>query len=174
VQDLLDKKCVSCHSGGANDPFAGKSYTVTSTTPATGVSQAYTIPYLDLSNRPVTVVYDRMVETYPASYVSLFFPATMELGMGNAKPTGDLPPKWAIVNNARESQLIKKLNVKAADGTFAYGQPAMHPEDKGVTLTDEERQALVRSIDVGGQFYSRQNTGFVPFGGDPVAPGQKY
>lgn len=174
VQNILNAKCVQCHSGGANDPFAGKSYTVTSTTPATGASQAHTVPYLDLSERPVTVVYDRKVETYPASYVSLFFPATMEMGMGNAKPTGDVPPKWAIINNSRESVLIKKLNVKASDGTFAYGTPAMHPEDKGVTLTDDERQTLVRSIDVGGQFYSRQNTGFVPFGNDPVAPGQKY
>jgi len=174
IQDLLDKKCVSCHSGGANDPFAGRSYTVTATTPATGASQAYTIPYLDLSNRPITVVYDRRVETYPASYVSLFFPASMEMGMGNSAPAGDVPPMWAIVNNARESVLIKKLNVKAADGTFAYGTNAMHPEDKGVTLTDEERLALIRSIDVGGQFYARQNTGFVPFSGDPVAPGQKY
>ena len=174
IQDVLNKKCVQCHSGGANDPFAGKSYTVTSTTPATGGSQAYPVPYLDLSDRAVTVVYDRMVETYPASYVSLFFPATMELGMGNSRPTGDIPPKWAMINNARESALIKKLNVKAADGTFAYGTPTMHPEDKGITLTDEERQSLIRSIDVGGQFYSRQNTGFVPFGGDPVAPGRKY
>ena len=175
VQDILDKKCVQCHSGGQGDPFAGKSYTVTATNPATGLSQSFpAIPYLDLSNRPITVVYDRKVETYPASYVSLFFPATMEMGMGNAKPVGDIPPKWAIVNNARESILIKKLNVKAADGSFAYGNPAMHPEDKGVTLTAEERLHLIRSIDVGGQFYSRQNTGFVPFSGDPVAPGTKY
>ncbi len=174
VQEILTKKCLPCHSGGAGDPFGGKSYTVTSTTAATGASQSYTIPYLDLSERPITVVYDRKVETYPASYVSLFFPATMEMGMGTAKPTGDLPPKWAIVNNARESQLIKKLNVKATDGTFAYGSAVMHPEDKGISLTDEERKILIRSIDVGGQFYGRQNTGFVPFGGDPVAPGQKY
>ena len=174
VQDILNAKCVQCHSGGTSDPFAGKSYTVTSTTPATGASQAYTIPYLDLSERPISVVYDRKLESYPASYVSLFFPATMEMGMGNAKPTGDVPPKWAIVNNARESILIKKLNVKAGDGTFAYGSPALHPEDKGVTLTAEERLHLIRSIDVGGQFYSRQNTGFVPFAGDPVAAGQKY
>lgn len=174
VQDLLNKKCVQCHSGGADDPFAGKSYTITSTTPATGGSQAYTIPYLDLSERPITVVYDRKVATYPASYVSLFFPGSMEMGMGNAVPTGDMPPMWAIVNNARESVLIKKLNVKAADGTFAYGAPAMHPEDKGVVLTDEERQTLVRSIDIGGQFYARQNTGFVPFASDPVGPGLKY
>ena len=106
-------------------------YTVTSTTPATGASQVHTIPYLDLSTTAVTVVYDRKVETYPASYVSLFFPATMELGMGNAQPVGDVPPKWAIVGNARESQLIKKLNVKAADGTFAYGIAGDAPRGQG-------------------------------------------
>jgi hypothetical protein len=50
----------------------------------------------------------------------------------------------------------------------------MHPEDKGVTLSDDERLTIIRAIDVGGQFYARQNTGFVPFAGDPVAPGQKY
>lgn len=176
VQDIFDKKCVQCHNGGAGDPFAGKSYTVTAANPATGVTQSFpAIPYLDLSSRPITVPYDMRVETYPASYVSLFFPATLEMGMGDLTPTGDMPPKWALVNNARESVLIKKLNVKAADGTFAYGTPQMHPEDKGVTLTDEERLHLIRSIDVGGQFYSRKNTGFVPFAGDPLTTaGQKY
>jgi len=174
IQDILNRKCVQCHSGGAGDPFAGQTYTVTSTSAATGASQAYTVPYLDLSDRPITVVYDRMVETYPASYVSLFYPGSMEMGMGNATITGTMAPMWAIVNNARESVLIKKMNVQAADGSFAYGVPAMHPEDKGVTLTPEERAAFIRSIDVGGQFYARQNTGFVPFSGDPVAPGLKY
>src|SRR5690606_28619563 len=29
VQDIFDAKCVSCHDGGANDPFAGRSYMVT-------------------------------------------------------------------------------------------------------------------------------------------------
>lgn len=174
VQDVLNAKCAQCHDGGANDPFAGKTYTFTATTPATGASSSYVIPYLDLSEKPVTVYYDRKVATYPASYVSLFFPASMEMGMGNTAPTGEVPPMWAIINNARESVMIKKLNVKAADGTFAYGTEVMHPEDKGVTLTDDERAMLIRSIDLGGQFYARQNTGFVPFSGDPVAPGQKY
>jgi hypothetical protein len=48
----------------------------------------------------------------------------------------------------------------------------MHPEDKGVTLTDEERLTLIRAIDIGGQFYTRQNTGFVP--NTVGAAGQKY
>ncbi len=174
VQDILNAKCASCHSGGANDPFAGKTYSVTQTTPGTGTTQQYTIPYLDLSEKPITVVYDRMVATYPSSYVSLFFPATLEMGMGmGAAPVGEVPPKWAIVNDARNSALIKKLNVKAPDGSFAYGNPAMHPEDKGVTLTDEERLQLVRAIDIGGQFYTRQNTGFVPFN-DTRYAGQAY
>ena len=162
-----------CHSGGANDPFAGCSYSMTAMVPGTGASQTFTIPYLDLSETEIAVVYDRMAASYPKSYVSLFFPATMEMGMGNAVQTGQTPPLWAIPNNARESAMIKKLNVKAGD-QFAYGNPTMHPEDKGVTLTDEERLHLIRSIDVGGQYYARQNTGFVPFAGDPVAPGMKY
>jgi hypothetical protein len=174
IQDILNAKCVQCHDGGATDPFAGKSYTVTSTTPSTGATKHYAVPYLDLSERPITVVYDRRAATYPASYVSLFYPSTMELGMGTTKTTGDVAPKWAIPNDARESVLIKKINVKAAEGTFAFGTSTMHPEDKGVTLTDEERQHIIRSFDLGGQFYSRQNTGFVSFSGDPVAAGQKY
>lgn len=174
VQDLLDQKCASCHNGGENDPYRGRTYMFSATNPGTGASTSYTIPYLELSNRPVTVVYDRKVATYPASYVSLFFPASMEMGMGNTTRTGDIPPMWAIPNNARESAMIKKLNVQAKDGTFAYGSPAMHPEDKGVTLTPEERAILIQSIDLGGQYYARQNTGFVPYSNNPVAPGTRY
>ncbi len=85
-----------------------------------------------------------------------------------------MPPLWAIPNNARESALIKKLNVQAADGSFAYPSGVLHPEDKGVTLTSEERAALIQSIDLGGQFYARQNTGFAAYAEDPLAPGRKY
>jgi hypothetical protein len=173
IQDILDAKCAQCHSGGPNDPFAGKGYTMTMTVPNAPTAQTFTIPYLDLSSAVIDVVYDRMAASYPKSYVSLFFPASMEMAMGTQR-VGDLPPLWAIPNNARESALIKKLNVKAADGTFAYGNPTLHPEDKGVTLTDGERLALIQSIDAGGQFYSRQNTGFVPFTNDPVGAGRKY
>lgn len=173
IQDILDKKCVQCHSGGANDPFAGRFYELSATIPGTGTPQAMRIPYLNLSSEPLTVVYDRMPATYPTSYVSLFFPSTMEMGMGMSDTTGERPPLWAIPNNARESALIKKLNVQAADGTTAFG-PTKHPEDKGVELTDDERRALIQSIDLGGQYYARQNTGFVPFANDPVAPGRKY
>ncbi|MBX3230346.1 MAG: hypothetical protein KIT84_03575 [Labilithrix sp.] len=174
IQGILDAKCVQCHDGGAQDPFAGREYVMTTTLPNDPTPRVERIPYLDLSSAEITVVYDRMPGTYTRSYVSLFYPSTMEMGMGNTTRTGDVPPMWAIPNNARESALIKKLNVKAADGSFAYGNPTLHPEDKGITLTDDERLAIIRAIDVGGQYYTRQNTGFTPFDADPVGPGRKY
>ncbi len=36
-------------------------------------------------------------------------------------------------------------------------------------MTRDEVVKLIRAIDMGGQFYSRQNTAFVPFNNDPVA-----
>jgi hypothetical protein len=66
------------------------------------------------------------------------------------------------------------MNVQAPDQTFAYGPKPMHPEDVGVTVTSEERLALIRAFDLGGQFYARQNTQFVPNSKDPVAPGANY
>jgi hypothetical protein len=38
-----------------------------------------------------------------------------------------------------------------------------------VTLTRDERTMLIRAIDMGGQFYSRQNTNFAASGYDPTA-----
>jgi hypothetical protein len=47
----------------------------------------------------------------------------------------------------------------------------MHPEDVGVTLTDQERQTIaVYPMDLGGQYYARQNTGFVALAVEPVNP----
>jgi hypothetical protein len=49
----------------------------------------------------------------------------------------------------------------------------MHPENQGVTVTSDERLALIQVMDLGGQYYARQNTMFVanPVSSDPVAPG---
>jgi hypothetical protein len=55
IQDLLNAKCKQCHDGGANDPFAGRSYTVTIPNKADPTAQPmmYQIPYLSLSDAPV-------------------------------------------------------------------------------------------------------------------------
>ena len=173
VQPVLTAKCASCHNASTTTY-----YELTRTDPATGVATTYKIPYLDLSETPVTVYYDKMVKAWPASYVSIFYPATLGMMMTNMKVTGIVPPNWGVPGSARASELVKKMNLRAMDppdGTFAWdiaAQP-MHPEDKGVTVTDEERHTIFVPMDLGGQFYARQNTGFKPFTNDPVS-GQKY
>jgi hypothetical protein len=168
VQPILDAKCVSCHNSSTTSY-----YSMTRTDPVTGVATTYKIPTLDLTSTPVTVVYDKRVYTWPASYVSIFYPAALEMGM-NVKIAGTVPPKWGIPGSARASVLTQKLNLRAADGTTAWplSSNPFHPEDKGITLTDAERKTIaVYPMDLGGQYYARQNTGFVAYtAGDPVTP----
>lgn len=155
VQDLFNAKCVSCHSGGTNDPFAGMFYEVTVTPEGATEPQTYEIPYLDLSDRLVESYYEMEVVSYPASYVSLLYPSAM---MGDSTVVGTLPPEWVTPGSARTSALIAQVNaVSETDATsFAFSTPP-HPEDVGVTLTREERMMLIRMADLGGQYWSRKN-----------------
>jgi hypothetical protein len=193
VQPILDAKCESCHNASTTSY-----YYMTRTDPVTGVATTYKIPTLDLSSTPVTVYYDRKVATYPASYVSIFYPATMGMmgnettgkititgaapctqgGLLNTTPAG-CTPWWGIPGSARASALTQKLNLHglvngASDGSTAWPTASypMHPEDQSVTLTDAERQTIaVYPMDLGGQYWARQNTAFQPYGGyDPVSP----
>src|SRR5690606_24294246 len=92
IQAVFDEHCVSCHSGGPEDPYAGRFYTVDVTT-MDGEMLTYEIPYLDLSDRPLEAYYENEVVTYPASYVTLLYPSAM---MGDSMATGDVPPEWVI------------------------------------------------------------------------------
>ncbi len=176
VQPILDANCVSCHNASTTTY-----YFMTRTDPVSGSVATYKIPSLDLSSTPVTVYYDRKVATWPASYVSIFYPATLSMAgdsdtTGTVNVTGAVPPNYGVPGSARASVLTQKLNLHAPDGTTAWpvSTNPFHPEDVGVTLTDDERKTLaVYPMDLGGQFWARQNTGFVPYtAGDPVAPKQ--
>jgi hypothetical protein len=190
VQPILDANCVSCHNSSTT-----KYYTVTHTDPVSGTATNYQVPTLDLSSTPVTVYYDRKLHTWPSSYVSIFYPATIGMGgtmgvkaTGAAAPctTGGLnsntppgcTPWWGIPGSARGSALTEKLNLHGVingqpDGTTAWpvATHPLHPEDLSGTLTDQERQTLaVLPMDLGGQYYARQNTGFQAATYDPVTP----
>jgi hypothetical protein len=169
VQPVLTAKCASCHNSTTNGNGPQTFYQMTQTDPVSGATTTYQIPRFDMSETPVTVYYDRRVATYPASYVSIFFPASLEMGM-KTTVTGTVPPKWGVPGNARGSALIAKINVKAPDGAMAY-TTAQHPEDvaSAQALTDDERQMLIRVMDLGGQYYARQNTQFAPFANDPTS-----
>ncbi|HVZ31377.1 MAG TPA: hypothetical protein VG963_03070, partial [Polyangiaceae bacterium] len=182
IQALLTEKCSSCHNETMNGNVPQETYTITKTDAETGAQTVYQLPRLDLSDRPITVTYDRKVASWPASYVSLFYPASLEMdmSMGVALTSGTKPPTWARPSDARNSALIEKLNITSEDddtvtawplgGKFsdatikAHGDAGrtLHPEDVGGSLTREQRVMLIRAIDMGGQYYSRQNTDFVP------------
>jgi hypothetical protein len=170
VQAFLTEKCATCHNDTQNGSKPQTFYTVKQTDRTSGMATEYQIPYLSFSSTPIDVYYDRAVHTWASSYVSVFYPASMEMEMDGLTVMGEIPPKWGIPESARESVLIEKLNVKAPDGTFAW-DPATHPshpEDVGVTITDEQRQMLIRVMDLGGQYYSRKNADYAPYKSDPT------
>jgi hypothetical protein len=132
-------------------------------------------------------MYDNEVATYPASYVSIFYPAAAEMEMEdlNFDPAA-MPPKWGVPSDARNSVLIEKLNITSSLDADKYawtlgeafsvegvagGTRTDHALEHG--MTRDEVVMLIRAIDMGGQFYSRQNTDFVPFNNDPIA-GTQY
>jgi hypothetical protein len=158
LQQLFDAKCVSCHDGGANDPFAGRSYTVTVPAEETGDEEdlVYEVPYLLLTSQAVETYYENEVVGYPASYATLLYPSAM---MGEVEITGDVPdPPWVIPGSARQSRLVAKVNASDEDGEEWAWPTASHPEDVGgPELTVEERLMLIRMADLGGQYYSRRN-----------------
>lgn len=188
IQPILDAYCVSCHNetehGGGPQPF----YELV-TADASGEPVSYRVPRLDLSSRPVTIVYERELKPWPASYVSLFYPAVlgMEMGMGGLEVKGEVPPRWAVPSDARHSALIEKLNVTSSRDPARYawplGEPFSDPAIAGGMRSDhaklaklprEELVKLIRAIDLGGQYYSRQNTAFSAYASGPLTPGQEY
>jgi len=98
-----------------------------------------------------------------------------------------VPPKWAIPSDARNSLLIEKLNVTSVSDGAKYAWPLdeafTDPNVAGGTRTDhaklagltrEELVKLIRAIDMGGQYYARQNSDFKEFkDADPVAASGK-
>ncbi|MEM1416691.1 MAG: hypothetical protein AAGH15_17395 [Myxococcota bacterium] len=157
IQDVLDRNCVGCHDGGANDPFAGRTYQVMATTDE-GEELEFNVPYLLLTDEPIEVFFEMDVVSYPASYVSLLYPSAM---MGEVTATGDMPPEWVNPGSARRSRLIEVLNVNAEDdaNAWAWETPA-HPENvpefEG-SVSREDRLRLVEMADLGGQYWSRRN-----------------
>ena len=189
IQSLLNAKCISCHNGTTNGDKPQEFYTVTMKNAVTSTSTDYKVPRMDLTDTQVTVYYDKKVAAWPASYVSLFYPAALSMDMAKGTMvTGTIPPQWAIPSDARNSKLIEKLNVTSTvdSKTYAWplGEAFTDPNVAGGTRTDhaafakltrDELVKLIRSIDMGGQYYARQNSDFKPFVDmDPVAGGQQF
>jgi Hydrazine synthase alpha subunit middle domain len=188
LQTLFDQKCVSCHNEETNGDKPQEFYQLSGMNAATGEPyESVPIPRLDLSSRPITVTYDRSTDEWPASYVSIFYPAALEMEMERVDMvTGTIPPKWGVPSDARHSALIEKLNITSeldsskyawalgeqfSLGAIAGGTRTDHASE--AKLTREEVRMLIRAIDMGGQFFARQNSEFTLEANNPVA-GTEY
>jgi len=160
IQPILDAKCVSCHDGDASKP-GNPTYTVTDMTTMT--SQTFTF---DLRKQPLVVtVGEKMTGAYTASYISVMGLGEL-LGDDVVSITGgDNQYGYVSPGSAKDSKIIQKLNppqrFPAVDATVrAFGAGGIHPNDVGHPeweLTPEEYYRFVLNVDMGGQFYFREN-----------------
>jgi hypothetical protein len=161
IQPVLDAKCVSCHDGDATKP-GNPTYTVMDLT--TGTSQTFTF---DLRGQQLNVVVgEKMTGAYTASYISVMGLGEI-LGEDVVNITGAGYAQYGYVSagSAKDSAIIKRLNppqrFPAGDAaTRAFGTGGIHPNDVGHPeweLTPDEYYRLILNIDMGGQFYFREN-----------------
>jgi len=156
LQPIFDAKCVTCHDGDASKP-GNPSFTVTDMT--SGTSQTFVF---DLRGQAVNVmVGEKMTGDFTASYLSIMGLGEI-LGEDVVTITGGEPFDFAQAGNAAGSKVIAKLNppqrFPAVDTTVRRFNSAAHPVDVGGTeLTPDEYYLLGLNIDMGGQFFSREN-----------------
>jgi hypothetical protein len=155
IQPILDRACVSCHDGTPS--AANPSFTATDN--MTGVSQTFVF---DLRGQNVQVnVGDRMTGDFTASYLSL-------AGLGElASETVTINPPTAQYGyiqggSAKDSQVIQMLNPPQrfpnVDMNVRAFSGATHAAMVGgPELTADEYYLLILNIDMGGQFFFREN-----------------
>jgi hypothetical protein len=179
IQSTLTAKCATCHDGDASKP-GNPSYTVTDMTTMT--SQTFTF---NLTGDKLNVIVgEKMSGDFTQSYISIMGLGEM-LGEDAVTITPrDYTASYANPPSAHDSTVIQMLNpmqqfpaadpnVRAFDATMAI--PAMaktcvskrmsdpnyvciHPTELGGQgLTADEFYRLILSIDMGGQFFSREN-----------------
>jgi hypothetical protein len=165
IQPILDANCVSCH--GPDNQAGVPSYTVTDMTTMT--SQTFNF---DLSGGRLNVVVgERMTGAFTTSYISI-----MGLGeilgddavtiTGNPGMTGVVPPSYVSPAAAARSNLMKMLNppqrypsVDLATRAFTGDpmQTAFAGSHAGLNLSADEYYLLILNIDMGGQYFFREN-----------------
>jgi hypothetical protein len=156
LQPIFDAKCISCHNG-VEGP-ANRKFTVIDKTLNTMQDFIFDLRGQKL---PLTVG-EKKSNDFTASYISLVG-LGMELGEDNVQIIGDYKP-FIAQGAAKDSDVIKKLNppqrfpdVNADLHAFPGPQ---HPADVGgQTLTPDEYYLMILNIDMGAQFYFRENKG---------------
>jgi hypothetical protein len=174
IQPIFDKKCVSCHDGDPNKLQNGKivnpSFTVVDRT--LGTMQTFVF---DLRSQKIAfMVGERRMYDFPASYVSLIGVEEVfgenqiqitnvrrnppaEGGKDQRTGTGYVTP-----GEAHKSELVRRLNppqrFPVADPNVRAFKTPSHPKEVGGQELDaDEHYRLILNIDMGAQYYFREN-----------------
>jgi hypothetical protein len=157
IQPILDAKCVSCHDGNPANGY-NPTYTVMDLT--SGTSQTFTF---DLRGQQLNVtVGEKMTGAYTASYISVMGLGEI-IGEHVVNITGNYNQYgYVSAGSAKDSSIIKKLNppqrFPAVDLTVrAFPGPTHAAAVNAPELTADEYYKLILNIDMGGQFYFREN-----------------
>lgn len=155
LQPIFDAKCVSCHDGDVTKP-GNPTFTVMDMT--SGTEQTFVFD-LRGAKLPVTVG-EMMTGDFTASYISI-------MGLGeiigeNSVTFVGTPFDFGKAGDAAGSKVIKKLNppqrFPAVDMAVRRFPGATHAATVGgPELTADEYYLLSLSLDMGGQFFSREN-----------------
>ena len=155
LQPIFDAKCVSCHDGTPGP--ANPSFTVMDMTSMT--TQTFVF---DLRGQKLNVmVGSRMTGDFTASYISIMGLGEI-IGEHTVTYVGT-PFAFGKGGDAAGSDIIQRLNPPQRFPTVdasvrRYPNMAVHPVDVGGTeLTPDEYYVLGLSLDMGGQFFSREN-----------------
>jgi hypothetical protein len=155
IQPIFDNKCVSCHNGqpGAANP----TYTLTD-----GVQ---TLSWtFDLRGGALPAEWAELGggdAGFSASYFSVAGPDMEALEKGGFMVTAGTVKQYLLPEDARNSEMIKKLNpvkqfpTQTSERAFA-GNGHMAAQG-GTDLTADEYYALILAADNGVSFFSREN-----------------
>ncbi len=155
IQPMFDAKCVACHDGDPSKP-GNFSYTVTDKT--LGTMQTFVF---DLRGHKVSImVGEDRTDEFSASYISLLG-LTEEFGENLVMVSGN-QKQLVQPGSALKSEVIKKLNPPQRFPAIVKEARAFpgktHPADvAGQELTPDEYYLLMLNIDMGGQYYFREN-----------------
>ena len=156
IQPILTAKCATCHDGDASKAY-NPSYTVTDMT--SGTSQTFVF---DLRGQKLNVtVGERMTGDFTASYISLMGLGEI-LGDDVVQITGKTPDYVNAAAAETSKLLTEHLNPPQRypldTNTRLVPGLAVHPVDVGGTeLTPDEYYLLELNIDMGAQYFFREN-----------------
>jgi hypothetical protein len=156
IQSIFDNNCLGCHD---SRNLAGvQPYTITD--PVAGTSIQWTF---NLEGTPLPAAFAEIggEPAFTASYFSVAGPDMEAIEMGGLMVSGNFKV-YASPENARDSIIIKMLNPKKQFPTqtneraFATN-PHMAAVGQSTDLTADEFYQLILNIDMGVNFYAREN-----------------